>query len=271
VTGEKKTYTGENPNDTPISKLENTTNTILGIIILSILGLFLAVIGIIFLWISAQAYFVFLSLIGNKKLEVIKAFKEFKSQGNSVFLWGFLFIILYSIPIGALTWGFCVAEGGSYALVAIIFGLIGILTLTILMLLIADLCLPIMAIKKVGLAKAMAIAIKSIINAPLRFLLYLPIATVIGLFISAAFYIACIPILFFSYFAGYATITPLGLVLGDGPLYIVISLLISAGILIPTFITILLLTVIPITYYRAFSLHYLGYINPDLIWEKANK
>jgi hypothetical protein len=139
------------------------------------------------------------------------------------------------------------------------------------MLLIADLCLPIMAIGKIGLAKAVAIAIKSIINAPVRFLLYLPIATVIGLFIATAFYIACIPVLFFTYFAGYAILMPLGLVLGDGPLYIVISLLISAGILIPTSIAVLLLTVAPIVYYRAFALHYLEYINPNLVWGKEQK
>lgn len=267
VTGEKKSETGENENEFP--KLEDSTRTILGILILSIVGLFLTVPGLIFLWVSSQSSFVFLSLVGNKKLEVIKSFKEFKTQGNSLFLWGLLFLFLYSVPIATLAWGFCIAQGEGYGIVAIIFGLLSILVLTILMLLLSDLCLPIMAIRKLGLGKAITTAIKSVINAPLKFLLYLPIAIVIGLFISTAFYIACIPILFFAYFAGYATIMPLGLILGDGLLYMIISLLISGAILTPTFIIILLLTVPPMIFYRAFSLHYLEYINPDLSWKNS--
>jgi len=260
VTGEPK-QTTEPQNEITLQTL--ITANLIGAILVG--SIFMA-------YIASRLTFVFLEIVASaqQSLQIKKPWKRYKTQGNSLFLWSFVFLLALVPVFACLFYGIYLTGAEQELLgVGLILGtslmLAGVITCYLL---IVDFCFPIMAIDDVGLPRSVLTLVKIIAKAPLKFLMYLPLAIIVGIFISVAYYIACLIPIAATILVGYATLIPLEVILGISSanldfLYSIVVFVVVA----PTVLAIITLTVPGIVYYRAFSLKYLGYMDQNYIWE----
>ncbi|MBN1301325.1 MAG: hypothetical protein JW995_08920 [Melioribacteraceae bacterium] len=128
----------------------------------------IVVIGLIvlFTWLSSRGKFAFLNNVVHDKMEVVKPWYEYSSEGNSLFLWRLVYgLVVFMLMLGYFITGFIIAyniysdEGftGSYAMV-IVLGLLALLATLVIFAYIEsfldNFIVPIMYRNKIGAVEA---------------------------------------------------------------------------------------------------------------------
>lgn len=61
------------------------------------IGMFIIILGVIFIWLSSRGTFMFLDNVVHDRAEIAKPWKQYRTEGNSLFLWRLVFILICTI------------------------------------------------------------------------------------------------------------------------------------------------------------------------------
>ncbi len=61
------------------------------------IGMFIIILGVILIWLSSRGTFMFLDNVVHDKAEIAKPWKRYSMEGNSLFLWRLVFILICTI------------------------------------------------------------------------------------------------------------------------------------------------------------------------------
>jgi hypothetical protein len=61
------------------------------------IGMFIIMLGIILIWLSSRGTFMFLDNVVHDRAEIAKPWKRYRTEGNSLFLWRLVFILICTI------------------------------------------------------------------------------------------------------------------------------------------------------------------------------
>lgn len=84
----------------------DTTGSALGILLVAIILVGILVIALLLLWLSSRGRFMFLDNLVHNRTEVTQPWREFRSEGDSLFLWQVGYAILAFVIVAILMGGF---------------------------------------------------------------------------------------------------------------------------------------------------------------------
>ena len=61
------------------------------------IGIFIMILGVILIWLSSRGTFMFLDNVVHDRAEIAKPWKRYRTEGNSLFLWRLVFILICTI------------------------------------------------------------------------------------------------------------------------------------------------------------------------------
>lgn len=172
----------------------------LGIIlaIVALVVLILVIVGVVVLWVQSRGKFMFLDNVANNRAEIVRPWKTYRSEGNSLFLWNLVFSIItfftfMLIAAGAVmtAWGSITSRSfGPDALTSLVIFipilLLYALVLSIIYALLEDFVVPVMYKQRVGTIAGWRVFLDLLRPRFWHFVLYLLARLGLGIIAAAA-------------------------------------------------------------------------------------
>jgi hypothetical protein len=245
----------------------------------TILGVFFVItilLTLLFTWLNSRFVFIFINSVIHNTTEIKKPWEEYRSQGNSYFKWlvsilVILFVVFVAV-LGSAFFSFASLDGilpsssfnWTLFISSVVIGVIVWIVVLFVGHMVVSFALPIMAKQKVGILVALSKLLSLIKTNFLAFLIYLPIALVLGIVCGILVLVVFLLFLLLLLILGLFVFLVPALVLGMGTVYIVYAIIMGI-IFMLLLVALTLIANVPVAvFYRAFTLAYLAKIDPEL-------